>query len=316
VSLDADEMTIGTGDHVVQFYEHDSELVLRVGQYLVAGLRAGEVVVVVATPEHRRAFDAELAAADIDLVKARRDGRFISLDASDTMSRFITDGRPDPAGFDSVIGALIRSATACGRPVRAYGEMVALLWDAGNVMEAIELEALWNDLGRELAFSLFCAYPSHSVSSPEHSDALREVCHLHSAVVHQRAPSDRSRRSDASCQFDPELNAPADARRFVVETVRRWGYDGDLLEDAAVVVTELASNVVVHARLPFTVTLSPSQGGGVRISVQDGSRTRPVQRQDGPTAQSGRGLTLIAALARSWGVDTTPDGKVVWAELQ
>ena len=77
----------------------------------------------------------------------------------------------------------MRDAAASGRRVRAYGEMVALLWDAGDVLGAIELETLWHELGRELSFSLFCSYPASSVSGPEHAQALHQVCHLHSAVL-------------------------------------------------------------------------------------------------------------------------------------
>jgi anti-sigma regulatory factor (Ser/Thr protein kinase) len=300
----------------VQFYDHDTDLILRVGQYLVEGLRAGEIVVVIATPDHRRAFEAELTAADLDLAQARRDGTFITLDAADTMSRFIADGRPDPGGFDAVVGGLIRGATETGRPVRAYGEMVALLWDAGNVLEAIELEELWNDLGREQAFTLFCAYPSHSVSGSEHSESLLEVCRVHSSVVHQRSADDRPDSRHQSRYFGAGLHAPSEARNFVVAALRRWGCDEGLVDAAALVVTELATNAVVHARLPFTTAVSLGDAGVLRVSVLDASRIPPVQRHDGPMSQSGRGLALVAALAQRWGVDATDDGKVVWAEFR
>ena len=93
------------------------------------------------------------------------------------------DGRIDRNAFFAEIGGVIRDAGRTGRPVRAYGEMVALLWDAGDVLAAIDLETLWNELSGELPFSLYCAYHSESVAAQEHAEALHEVCRLHSAVV-------------------------------------------------------------------------------------------------------------------------------------
>ena len=82
-----------------------------------------------------------------------------------------------------MIGGLIRQAGTGGRPVRAYGEMVALLWDDGLVNAAIQLEEMWNELGRRHSFSLFCGYPAGSVTRDGHLDAFAAVCRLHREVV-------------------------------------------------------------------------------------------------------------------------------------
>jgi len=74
-----------------------------------------------------------------------------------------------------------------GREVRAYGEMVALLWDAGDVLGAIELEKLWNELARDLNFSLWCAHHGHSLAVHEHADELHEVWRLCSKVGKQHS---------------------------------------------------------------------------------------------------------------------------------
>lgn len=70
-----------------------------------------------------------------------------------------------------------------GQPVRIFGEMVALLWDAGLAEAAVEVEVLWNELGRQHSFSLLCAYPAESASGERHLDALTEVCAAHVAVA-------------------------------------------------------------------------------------------------------------------------------------
>jgi len=170
-------------DHVVHFYALDDELAERVASYLADAIQAGGVAIGVATAHHRAAFEARLSSVGVDVTAARARGTLILLDARETMTGFLVDGRPDPVRFHSVIGDLIRGATETGRPVHAYGEMVSLLWDSGQVNAAVELERLWNELGRQLAFSLFCAYRFESVSTDDRVDALRDVCRLHSAVV-------------------------------------------------------------------------------------------------------------------------------------
>src|SRR6185503_3272068 len=131
---------LGVGDHVVQFYDDDDQLIAVVVGYLAAALVDGDAVVVLATPAHRRAFAAALAAAGVDAAAARDDGRLVLLDAAGTLARFTVGDDIDAAAFDSVVGGLVRRVAASGRPVRAYGEMVALLWGAGDRAGAVELE--------------------------------------------------------------------------------------------------------------------------------------------------------------------------------
>ena len=178
---------------------------------------------------------------------------------------------------------------------------------SGRRAAAIELETLWNELAIEVPFSLYCAYRSESVAGHEHAGALEHVCRLHSAVV--PAPP-----FETTWRFAAEDTAPSDARRLLTAALRRAGHHGLLLADARIVVTELAANAVVHARSPFSVSIS-SGDSTVRILVRDRSLAAPAMQQDVPTRPSGRGLRLVTALSSRWGVDPTPDGKVVWAEL-
>jgi hypothetical protein len=173
-------------EHVVQFYSRDDELTDSVGGYLSEALASGSAVVVLATLAHRTAFGQRMEAGGADVAGALARGDFVALDAAATMAQFLLGGRLDPGSFWRVIGDLLRPAAATGRPVQVYGEMVALLWEAGQVSAAIELEALWNELGRQLSFSLICAYPAERVRGVEHADELEQVCGLHSAVVGAR----------------------------------------------------------------------------------------------------------------------------------
>ena len=298
------ESMAGGGEHVVQFYDQDVDLARAVGDYLTSAVGAGDVAIVIATEEHRRSFEAQMAAAGVDTTQARRDGSVLWLDAAETLSQFTDHGRVDAKRFRSTVGERVREAAETGRELKAYGEMVALLWDEGHVLGAIELEKLWNRLAEEFHFSLFCAYHMHSVAGEEHTDALHEVCRLHTAVI-----------DEAKTRFYADPDAPSAARRFVAGLLGRRPY-GDRIDagDAQLVISELATNAVIHAGTPFSVSVR-CDGSVVRLSVQDWSDMQPVMRDGNPAASSGRGLRLIAMVSRSWGVEYGPDGKTVWAEL-
>ncbi|MDQ1464953.1 MAG: hypothetical protein QOC73_1894 [Actinomycetota bacterium] len=301
---------VDDGAHVVQFYERDSELIDVVATYFVDAIQAGDVAIAVATASHRAALEYQLTVVGVDVAAAQAKGDLLLLDAEQTMNRFLVDGAPDPAAFDMTIGWLIRQASRSGRrPVRVFGEMVALLWETGQINAALELESLWGELGRRLPFTLFCAYSAESVGGDEHVEALNEVCRLHSVVLDHSAVAAHSHTIRA---FVSATDGPRAARRFVAETLRRWDKD-ELIPDALLVVTELATNAVVHARSDFVVVVSPA-GQSVRIAVRDASAVVPTRRQPS-LGITGRGLELIDALASSWDVEMLPDGKEVWAEL-
>ncbi len=171
------------GGHVVQFYGHEEELADRVTGYLLGALQGDGAAVVIATAAHRRAFEGRLTQAGVDLAAAGRAGTYRALDAQDTLRALMTGGQLDRGAFDRVIGGLITDAGQGNRPVRAYGEMVALLWDAGLVNAAVQLEEMWDSPGLAHSFSVFCGYPASSVTGDGHLEAFAEVCRLHGSVV-------------------------------------------------------------------------------------------------------------------------------------
>jgi MEDS: MEthanogen/methylotroph, DcmR Sensory domain/Histidine kinase-like ATPase domain len=295
--------------HVVLFYENTEQLVTTVAQFLVDGVLADEPAIVVATTSHIVAFEDAMVAAGVDIVAARASGNLFMIDAEQAMSQFLIGDWPEASRFDSVFGDVIRRLSDSGRPVRVYGEMVALLWDAGHVAAAFELEALWNELGQHVPFSLMCAYPATSVS--DHGVSFQQLCQCHSAVVGARGDAARNR---ATRSFLGDAGSLKGARQFVVDTLRSWHLD-HLCDDGSIVVSELATNAVLHAASDFTVTLS-LEGRTVRLSVVDESAQLPVVRTPSPTTISGRGLVLVAALGARWGSEVVDDGKEVWVELR
>jgi hypothetical protein len=321
VSAGTQAKAIAHGEHVVRFYEHDVELVATVCPYIAAGLRGGEPVLLIATYAHRIAFETELADRGVDLARARDDGLLVSLDAAATLAAFSDGERIDRDAFMTVVGGLMREVCASGRTVRAYGEMVALLWDRGDVLAAIELERLWNELGRELPFNLLCAYPSASVAGSEHAEALHRVCAEHSAsrvAPHaegaRHASEDLEARTVVSASFPADVDSPRHARRMAAATLRRWGHGETLIADVSLVVSELASNAVRHAGSSFSVALQ-TRGPLLRVTVEDRALLHDTASDARMMPRPPHGLCVVDSLATSWGVEPTRTGKLVWAQL-
>ena len=299
---------LNAGHHVVQFYGHDDELAERVAGYLLGALEGGGVAIVIATPEHQHEFGTRLAQAGVDLAAARDRGAYLVLDAGQTLRELMAADGLDSAAFDRVIGSLIRQGCEAGRPVRAYGELVALLWDDGLVSDAAQLEEMWDELGRRHPFSLFCGYRASTVT--REIAAFAEVCRLHGEVVGSPVAAG-SAGAAAVRTFAFTRDAPAVARHFTVATLRDWGA-GNLADDAALAVTELAANAIVHAHSAFTVILSV-RDDLLRISVRDASPLRGAELRPAPL----HGLGAVDALASRWGVESLgPAGKTVWVDLR
>jgi anti-sigma regulatory factor (Ser/Thr protein kinase) len=290
--------------HAVCFYDHDDQLTGEVVAFLARALGSGGTAIVVATAEHRRAFEPQLWPTD----------RLVMLDAAEALERFMVEDRPDRLAFDASIGELVRSAEASG-PVHVYGEMVAVLWQQGLVAAALELEGYWNDLGERSDFSLLCGYARATVAGEDDPSAVAfgEICRLHSLVAELADVGTVRSVAEASRAFGQSLDAPREARHFVTANLDRWGWNrrvGDLLT----VASELATNAVIHAQSDFVLTLTRG-ADRLRIAVTDQSPLLPAPRQARRSEPNGRGLLLVAALSDAWGTDVTPSGKTVWAEV-
>ena len=167
--------------HDVQFYDDDFALAASVGRFLAEGLRAAQPCLVIATPTHRRAFNAYLKTLSVD-VDALHSSQMVCLDARETLTAFMEGNRPNAELFHATVGNVFERLVSERRyvTVRAYGEMVDVLWRDGKQDAAIELERLWNDLASKYAFSLLCGYGKHVVAND--GDVAR-ITHVHTNVV-------------------------------------------------------------------------------------------------------------------------------------
>lgn len=171
-------------EHFVQFYEDDAYLVNQVTGFIRAGLQAGDAAIVIATEPHRDDLEKRLRA-DVSRNAAQypRAEHYVALDAADTLSKFMLDGRPDERRFANFMGPVLKRAADCGNGrLRVFGEMVGLLSMNGKHEAAIRLEELWSELAKIHSFSLFCAYPMVAFPRKADGDAFLRICDEHSRV--------------------------------------------------------------------------------------------------------------------------------------
>ena len=160
----------------MHLYDHDADLVQALADYLSEGWAVGGVGLVVATPAHRAALRAELTRRGLSA--AFGGGRLVELDAADTLRLFMRDGMPHPVLYQETVGSLVREHAA-GAPLRAFGEMVDVLWEDGNAAAALELERLWTGLQSHVPFSLLCGYAAAHLDEA----GRQAVCSAHDHVV-------------------------------------------------------------------------------------------------------------------------------------
>ena len=116
---------------------------------------------------------------------------------------------------------------------------------------------------------------------------------------------------DKTVRLPPHTSSARQARQFVDDAIEGTSpVDGML----SVLVSELASNAILHAQTDFTVRVRDREGV-LRIEVTDGSAVTPTKKDYGPDAITGRGLQLVESVADRWGVDVVAGGKTVWFEL-
>ena len=168
--------------HAVRFYENEKSLAQIVADFLAEGFAAGDPGIVVATPSQRAAIVRELVGRALDVVQLQRSNDLVFLDARDTLTAFMPEGKLDAEAFTSIMCKVIESACGgrVGCTVRIYGHMVDLLWQCGEQDAALRLEMLWNQLARTQAFSLLCAYAMGHFYKDAHVD---DVCSHHTHVI-------------------------------------------------------------------------------------------------------------------------------------
>lgn len=168
-------------DHTVQIYEDDGAFLDALEGFVAAGIRQGDAIILIATPAHLEGLEHRLEASGFDVAAAIVRDQYIVLDAKRALSKFMVDGWPDEVLFEEFVDGLLARAKGNHRKVRAFGEMVALMWAEGQCGATVRLEHLWSRLIERESFSLFCAYPKTGFTE-DANDAIAQVCAAHSRL--------------------------------------------------------------------------------------------------------------------------------------
>lgn len=169
-------------EHVVQIYQSDDAFLELLNSYVCGGIDSGDSVVVIATASHLNLLNESLVKGGLDLIKLQTRNQYIPLDADETLSQFMVNGWPDENLFNHVVSDIIVKAKGSGRQVRAFGEMVAILWARGQVGATVRLEHLWNKFCESEAFCLFCAYPQSGFTQ-DAAESVMHICGAHSKMI-------------------------------------------------------------------------------------------------------------------------------------
>ena len=174
-----------TNYHAVQFYQDENSLAATAAGFLADGIAIGEPALVVATAGHTARIVGALKKLGVDADELRRTGELNVFDARKMLSSFMVGSMPDPLLFKSNVGDAIERLCVDRKPcpIRAYGEMVDLLWQDGNSEGAIRLEILWNQLASAYEFSLLCGYAVGHFYKESVRSRFKDVCDQHSHVI-------------------------------------------------------------------------------------------------------------------------------------
>jgi hypothetical protein len=170
------------GDHIVPVYKDRRFLAETVAEYLATGLDRGEAAIVIARAEHRELFARELEKRGASYPPAA----LVMLDADEVMAGFMGAEMPEWRAFHEAVGGAIAGLRLQYPAVRAYGEMVDILWQNGRQAAALRLEEFWNELAMLQTFSLFCAYDMDNLDADAYGGALQCVCKVHTHLIPAR----------------------------------------------------------------------------------------------------------------------------------
>lgn len=174
------------GDHVAQVYEDSDFFVDAVSHYVTSGLEQGEAVLLIMRDSNWSSLERRLQDAGADPAAAIARGQLHVLEAAQTLARLMKGGMPDADLFRELIGSALTQARWKYPNVRAFGEMVDILWQRGHRIAAQHLEELWNEVIRARGFSLFCAYQMDPLDEGTYGGPIESVCKSHTHLIPAR----------------------------------------------------------------------------------------------------------------------------------
>lgn len=173
---------IAPAEHVVQIYENDVVFLNLLEGFVHSGITAGECVILIATSAHLKALTNRLIQRGHAIEALMADDQLILLDAKETLAKFMVNGWPESKLFHQTVSGIIQRGKVKNRIIRAFGEMVAVLWAERQVAATVHLEILWNKFCETEKFCLLCAYPRAGFTQDINSSA-HAICCAHAKMI-------------------------------------------------------------------------------------------------------------------------------------
>jgi hypothetical protein len=174
------------GHHEVVFYSEEGQLLDRLSQFIADALNEGNAAIVIATESHRHNLVRRLQACGLDIDAAVAQGRYIALDAADTILPFVVNGSIDPGRMLESFGDLIRKTANAAKSehprVALFGEGADLLGKRGAVEAMIQDEELCNQLTGRHDLSILCGYSLGNIEGGMDGEVFQRICSKHSTV--------------------------------------------------------------------------------------------------------------------------------------
>lgn len=171
------------GDHIVQLYQDQEFLSCAVCRYVGAGLANGEGIVLFPTLTHWDAFRPRLVAEGVDVHAAQERGQLTVVDADELLPRFMRGAMPDPPTFKGVIGDIFGQARGSYPKLRAWGELVNVLWERGDVAASMNLEDMFDQLNKIVSIVMFCSFVMDNFDGDVHEVMLPRLGMNHSHLI-------------------------------------------------------------------------------------------------------------------------------------
>jgi hypothetical protein len=173
---------IAPHDHLVQIYNSEKQFMDTLEGFAGCGLLSNDSVVIIATNAHLQELHRRLQIHGFNMYEKIKDHQYIPIEANLALSKFMVNKWPDKKKFNELITSVLELAKKDGRKVRAFGEMVAILWEQGFNGATVQLENLWHKLHARDKFSLYCAYPKSGFTQ-NINESIEKICECHSMVI-------------------------------------------------------------------------------------------------------------------------------------
>ena len=175
-------MTALATDHLSHFYDDESDLATTVATFLEPAFSERLAILAIGTAPHLAAIEARFRSHGHDLDGARKRGQYVAIDAEESLPGLLVNGLPTKERFDEIVGANLAALSKAYGGVRAFGELVNLLWRDGSRQAALRLEELWNDALGYHPCSVVCGYSMSSLGGLAESPGLPAIIRAHTRV--------------------------------------------------------------------------------------------------------------------------------------